>query len=333
MAVAATYAPTAAAGARVIRRAMARRLFAVMPCHRAPPSRVLIEELKRWIPDVLVVSDGIPRELAGELVDLVDATGVELLPFSHNRGKGHAVEAGVRHLLARDPAPESVLVLDSDGQHPPAAIPGLLEAGAHADLVIGDRFGDRASMPWKRRAANLIASRILAATTGKQVRDSQCGMRLLRGRALHEIPFPDGGYEAETQHLKRCLQAGVDVAWVADAGDLRWRAEFVSPAQRLPPGHWSVASLAPASACGRSTPLNLPDRRRVQGIEGMKRLFDKLMGDQTECEETRALMSDHVEDDLDAEGQERVEDHSKSCRRCRNMLARLHLGPFSPWRA
>ena len=69
-------------------------------------------------------------------------------------------------------------------------------------------------MPWSRRTANVAVSRMLAARTGKPVRDSQCGMRLLRGRALHEIPFPSGGYEAETQHLKRCLEAGVDVAWV-----------------------------------------------------------------------------------------------------------------------
>ena len=46
------------------------------------------------------------------------------------------------------------------------------------------------------------------------MRDTQCGMRLLRGRALHEVPPPPGGFEAETAHLKRCLRAGVPVAWV-----------------------------------------------------------------------------------------------------------------------
>jgi hypothetical protein len=39
-------------------------------------------------------------------------------------------------------------------------------------------------------------------------------MRLLRGRALGEVAFPQGGYEAETRHLKACLRAGVRVAWV-----------------------------------------------------------------------------------------------------------------------
>ena len=44
------------------------------------------------------------------------------------------------------------------------------------------------------------------------MRDTQNGMRLLRGRAL--ATFPAGGYEAETIHLRRVLRDGVPVAWV-----------------------------------------------------------------------------------------------------------------------
>lgn len=45
-------------------------------------------------------------------------------------------------------------------------------------------------------------------------RDSQCGMRLMRGRALSDMEFPAGGMESETRHLKRCLLGGIPVAWV-----------------------------------------------------------------------------------------------------------------------
>ena len=65
-----------------------------------------------------------------------------------------------------------------------------------------------------RRLGNRLAGAALAVRTRRRVRDTQCGMRLLRGRALHEVPFPAGGYEAETVHLKRCLLAGVTVEWV-----------------------------------------------------------------------------------------------------------------------
>jgi dolichol-phosphate mannosyltransferase len=106
-----------------------------------------------------------------------------------------------------------VIILDADGQHPPGEIPALLGPAAEAELVIGDRLGDPA-MPRTRKLPNRVASGLLAAMTGRPVPDSQCGMRLLRGRALYEIEFPGGRFEAEMRYLKRCLVAGIRVAWV-----------------------------------------------------------------------------------------------------------------------
>jgi hypothetical protein len=107
-----------------------------------------------------------------------------------------------------------VLVIDGDGQHPPAAIPRFLAAAATADLVVGDRFGDLRRIPVVRRGANLAASLGMTLALRRRVRDTQCGMRLLHGRALTEVPPREGGFEAETAHLKACLRAGVRVAWV-----------------------------------------------------------------------------------------------------------------------
>lgn len=190
------------------------RVSAVVPCHRAPPDRSLIEQIRQAVGDVLLVDDGKPEREARVLQRLTEEMGVAYLRLPENVGKGHAVVAGIQHLLSRRPPPQAVVVLDADGQHPPAAIPAFLAAAAEAELVIGDRFDDLAAMPGHRRLANRIASGLLARTTGQAVRDSQCGMRLLSGRALVDVPFPGGRYEAETRHLKRCLRRGVSVAWV-----------------------------------------------------------------------------------------------------------------------
>jgi glycosyltransferase involved in cell wall biosynthesis len=190
------------------------RVSALVPCHRLPPDRSLIEQIRQAVGDVLVVDDGKPEREARILRGLAEEMGVAYLRLPENVGKGHAVAAGIRHLLSRRSPPQAVVVLDADGQHPPAAIPAFLAAAAEAELVIGDRFGDLAAMPGHRRLANRIASGLLARTTAQPVRDSQCGMRLLSGRALTDVPFPGGGYEAETRHLKLCLRRGVSVAWV-----------------------------------------------------------------------------------------------------------------------
>jgi glycosyltransferase involved in cell wall biosynthesis len=154
-----------------------------------------------------------PADSAAELARIAAVAGVGLLRLPANFGKGHAIAAGRAHLLSRTPPPQAVVVLDSDGQHPPSSIPALLAAAAEAELVIGDRLGDLA-MPPLRRLTNRITSRLLALVTGHPVPDSQCGMRVMHGRALSSIEFPGGRYEAETLHLKRCLRAGVSVTWV-----------------------------------------------------------------------------------------------------------------------
>lgn len=163
---------------------------------------------------VLVVDDGMPLPEARALDGLAAELGFPVVRLPRNRGKGHAVVAGLTHALERSSRLGAVLVLDGDGQHPPAAIPSFLAAAEQAELVIGDRFGDLSSMPAVRQAANRISSRLLAARSGAPVADSQCGMRLLHGQALHEVRFRGGRYEAETVHLRRCLERGVTIAWV-----------------------------------------------------------------------------------------------------------------------
>lgn len=189
----------------------AEAVVALVPCHRAPPVPGLLEALATQVGHVIVVSDGMPPEQRAALRDEVTAVGAQLERLPGRFGKGHAIAAGI---AALPHAYEAVLVVDADGQHPPDAIPRFLAAAAHADLVIGDRLARPAAMPLERRVANRIASWLVARSEDIPVRDSQCGMRLLQGRALHELPFPPGGMEAETKHLKRCLRAGVAVAWV-----------------------------------------------------------------------------------------------------------------------
>jgi glycosyltransferase involved in cell wall biosynthesis len=181
-------------------------LRAVVPCHSRAPARRLLHDIADHVDEILVVDDGLP---AGERAAL---DGAPVLCLGGNHGKGTAVARGVAASV-RDGF-DAVLVIDGDGQHPPSAIPAFLRAAASAELVIGDRFGELGQIPLERRLANLAASLGMSVAVRRRVRDTQCGMRLLHGRALVELPPPEGGFEAETAHLKRCLRAGVRVAWV-----------------------------------------------------------------------------------------------------------------------
>jgi glycosyltransferase involved in cell wall biosynthesis len=199
------------------------RVWAVMPSYDDVPERSLVKELLGQVEGLTIVDDGSNPPVARELQRLAADPGVELVRHRQRRGKGAALRTGIAAALKRTPKPDAVVLIDADGQHPPAAVPAFVAAGSTAELVIGDRFADLAAMPWQRRFANRVSQRLLELATGRPVRDTQSGMRLLRGRAL-ELPLAGDGYEAESRQLKVALVAGLDVAWVpipATYGDER----------------------------------------------------------------------------------------------------------------
>ncbi len=59
-------------------------------------------------------------------------------------------------------------------------------------------------------------------------------------------------------------------------------------------------------------------------MDAMRRTLSKVMRpDPRKCEETRALMSDYVEGDLEAAARKRVERHVRFCHRCHIVLRNL----------
>ena len=184
-------------------------VVAVMPSHGDIPERAHVDEVLTHVSGLVIVDDGSQADVARELDAIAADTGAELVRLPRQSGKGSAVRAGIDHVAGRAKA---VLVIDADGQHPSAAIPAFIAAGREAELVIGDRFGDLAAMPRHRRVANRFTRLLFQLVTGRRVRDTQNGMRLLRGAALES--FPAGRYEAETKHLKWVLQDGLSVGWV-----------------------------------------------------------------------------------------------------------------------
>ena len=193
-------------------RLQADDVVAVMPSYEDVPSDELLERVRAQVGAIVLVDDGSSPAVARQLDAAAASVGATLVRQPERSGKGSAVRAGIEAALEARPGLQAVMVIDADGQHPPAAIAEFVAAAGSADLVIGDRFSDLASMPFERRLANRFTRRLFALVSGHPVRDTQNGMRLLRRDAL-EL-FPGGGYEAETTHLRRVLRAGLSVAWV-----------------------------------------------------------------------------------------------------------------------
>jgi membrane-associated phospholipid phosphatase/predicted MFS family arabinose efflux permease len=201
----------AAVAVTAVARPPIRRLAAVIPVYRSDRVAAVTAETLRHVDDLVLVDDGAPPAIAALLEQSARDPRVQVLRLGGNHGKGSAVAAGIAAVMER--APDAVVVLDSDGQHPAELIPEFAAAGERADVVIGDR-ARAGAMPRVRRVANALSSWGLSVVVRRRLRDTQNGMRLFRAEALRAVQPPPGRYEAETRHLKALIRGGHDVDWV-----------------------------------------------------------------------------------------------------------------------
>jgi glycosyltransferase involved in cell wall biosynthesis len=174
----------------------------VAPCALVPAYRAeatvgdVVRGLLRHVPRVLVVDDG-SSDRTGERAK---AAGAEILRLEANGGKGTALRAGLELLLASEAT--HVALVDADGQHDPADLPGLLAAAREGDaFVIGSRMGEADAIPAYRHRTNEIGSRILSRMTGLEIEDAQSGYRVVAADLLRRLRLNARGYIIETEML------------------------------------------------------------------------------------------------------------------------------------
>ena len=141
---------------------------------------------------VLVVDDGSPDgtgDVADALVGESDGR-VSVLHRTGPRGLGLSYVDGMQHALRTDAT--LICQMDADLSHDPADVPRLLEAGAHADLVIGSRYvpgGRIENWPKRRVMLSAFANWYIRTITGLSIEDSTSGFRCWRREALQRLPL------------------------------------------------------------------------------------------------------------------------------------------------
>jgi len=138
--------------------------------------------------DLTVVSDGSTDrtvEIAREFED-----SIQLIVFEQNRGYGAAIQEAWNRSEA-----ELLGVLDGDGTCDPNFFADLCREidTQHADMALGCRLGAGTKMPAIRKVGNLIFASMLTLFSGKRVRDTASGMRVLRRTTYQKLlPLPNG---------------------------------------------------------------------------------------------------------------------------------------------
>jgi dolichol-phosphate mannosyltransferase len=169
--------------------------------------------------DILIADDNSP-DGTGKLADALAAADdqVHVMHRLGKEGLGAAYLAGFEWGINND---YDILVeMDADGSHQPEQLPPLLDATAHADLVLGSRWvegGKVVNWPRSREILSRGGNLWTRIALGIPLKDATGGFRAFRRQTLLGIGLDNvasAGYCFQVDLAWRALKAGYRVVEV-----------------------------------------------------------------------------------------------------------------------
>lgn len=165
----------------------------------------LITQLLEHFPanQIIAIDDGSSDNSAR----ICRSTGITLIAFEQNRGKGAALLAGMKNAFKA--GYKFAITIDSDEQHKPCHLPEFItrQQQTKAAMIIGKRDFNPRIMPLSRIWSNKLTSFMVSITVRQRVADSQCGYRLYYLKPVMDMDLVSTRYQFETEILLKITRA------------------------------------------------------------------------------------------------------------------------------
>lgn len=122
--------------------------------------------------EIVVVNDG-STDNTGDL--LKNYEGIVFIDRKVNRGYGFSLKEGIERANG-----EWILITDADGTYPLEDIPLFISESTDADMIIGERSGERVRMGLFNKLAKIILKKLIYILTYKWITDMNSGFRLFK---------------------------------------------------------------------------------------------------------------------------------------------------------
>ena len=164
------------------------------------------------VAEVIVVDDGSTDGTSR----VAKEAGARVLRQPYNKGYGASLKRGIREAVS-----ETVVIMDSDGQHAPADIARLLEPMNQYDMVVGARTG-QTNVPLLRRPGKGILVWVAQFLINQKIPDLNSGFRALqRAQVLEFIHILPNGFSFTTTLTLALMKAGYSVGYVPIEAQVR----------------------------------------------------------------------------------------------------------------
>ncbi len=197
------------------------------------PDTKLVALVKRLMDigmyNIYIVNDG-SNNISESIFCELEELGCDVSHHPVNRGKGDALKTGIQRISENQKNITVIVTADGDGQHAPQDIKNVAQEVLKNDtVVLGTRKFDNKNMPVTSKIGNSFSSLYFKLKTGKDLKDTQTG---LRGIPSRYIPFalnvPGSRYDYEMRFLESMCKhdityTTVDISTIYDAD---WTTHF-----------------------------------------------------------------------------------------------------------
>jgi glycosyltransferase involved in cell wall biosynthesis len=187
------------------------KVLTAIPVYNEAPRLVkVLDEVRRYADDILIVNDG---STDGTSAILQTQPDLRVISHTTNRGYGAALISAFDYAICRDV--DVLVTMDCDGQHEPSRIPVLLEAIGDADIVSGSRylrdFRQDTPPPPDRRQINHQITQEVNELFGLNISDAFCGFKAYRTSALCRLHITETGWGMPLQLWVQAARLGLRI--------------------------------------------------------------------------------------------------------------------------
>jgi glycosyltransferase involved in cell wall biosynthesis len=172
----------------------------------------IIRKLQKITNKIIVCDDG-SSDSTGQIAKEMGA-----LVIQHKKNLGYGAAIRSIFLKAREEQAESLITLDSDGQHRIEDIETILEPleNEKADLVIGSRFlnNDGKNVPSYRKVGIKILTKLANTSLEDDITDSQSGFRGYGKQVIENVTPSESGMGVSNEILIKASKHGLKIVEV-----------------------------------------------------------------------------------------------------------------------